>query len=138
MRRACISLLLSIPLLAFTGCERLVSDSATRIAYQLRDEASRLRRSGATTRTFEHRPVEWPDGITGDYRIEFVSTAPAGDGRRGILVAKSYDGPTWSGTTYHLNFIKVPRNLIAAHRKGEPTLFTLELRDGQVLLTDMK
>jgi hypothetical protein len=124
-------------LLWFTGCERLVSDSATRVAYQLRDEAAALRKSGAATRTFLHRPLEWPDGIHGDYRIEFVSSAPPGDGRRGIFVATSYSGPTRSSTSYHLNFVQVPQNLVAAHHAGEPTEFTLELRDGRVLLTGM-
>lgn len=138
MRSGWISVcLVTIALLA-VGCERFVSDSATRIAYQLRDEAEALRRSGTTTRTFEHRPLAWPDGIEGDYRIEFVSSAPPGDGRRGILVAKTFSGPTRSGTTYHLNYVQVPQNLIVAHRRGEPAIFTLELRDGKVLLTGLR
>jgi hypothetical protein len=40
-----------------TGCDRFTSDSATRIAYQLRDELAAFRKSGATSRTFEHRPL---------------------------------------------------------------------------------
>jgi hypothetical protein len=131
------------PLLAafflLTGCTKLfevfVSDSATRLAYQIRDEAAALRRSGETKRMFTHQPAAWPDGLTGDYRIEFNGPATPGEGRRGLFTAKSYDGPTWSSTTYHLNYVSIPTNLKAAHRKGEPTLVTLELRDGQVLVT---
>jgi hypothetical protein len=55
-----------------------------------------------------------------------------------ILHGQTYDGPTWNSTTYHLNFVSVPANLKVAHRKGEPTLVTLVLRDGQVLLTELK
>jgi hypothetical protein len=125
-------------LFATTGCERLVSDSATRLAFQLRDEAAALRASGAPTRTALHRPAAWPDGIEGDYRVEIISSAPPGDGRRGIFVAKSFDGPLWSRTTYHLNYVQVPQNLVAAKRKGEPLAITLELRDGKVLVTALK
>ncbi len=135
-----------LPLLAATlllgGCakifERVVSDSATRLAFQLRDEAAALRRSGKKSRTFEHRPKAWPDGPDGDYRIEFVGPQEPTDGRRALMTAKSYDGPLWSSTTYHLNYVRVPLPLKAAHRKGEPTLVTLELRDGTVLVTALK
>lgn len=129
-------------LLCWSGCmwlfENLVSDSATRFAYQLRDEAAALRRSGERTRTFVHWPKAWPDGLTGDYRIEFVGSAEQTDGRRGLMTAKSYDGPLWSGTTYHLNYVRVPRPLKVSHRKGEPTVVTLELREGVVLVTDLR
>jgi hypothetical protein len=139
-RRFLLPLLTAVLLL--TGCtkffEVFVSDSATRLAYQIRDEAAALRRSGETKRTFEHRPVAWPDGLEGDYRIEFNGPPEPGFGRRGIFTARTYDGPTWSSTTYHLNYVSVPTNLKAAHRKGEPTLVTLELRDGQVLVTELK
>jgi hypothetical protein len=141
MRRVVLLPLLAAVLL-LSGCswifESFVSDSATRFAYQLRDEAAALRRSGAKTRTYEHRPQAWPDGPDGDYRIEFVGPPESNDGRRALMTAKSYDGPLWSSTTYHLNFVRVPLPLKAAHRKGEPTRVTLELRDGTVLVTALK
>lgn len=141
MRRSVLlPLLLTTVLLA--GCGRFfevfVSDSATRLAYQIRDEAAALKRSGEKTRTFEHRPKPWPDGPAGDYRIECVGPPEPSDGRRAIMTAKSYDGPLWSSTTYHLNYVRVPQPLKVAHRKGEPTLVTLELRDGTVLVTALK
>jgi hypothetical protein len=36
--------------------ETLLSDAATRLAYQIRDEAASLKRSGQSNRTFEHAP----------------------------------------------------------------------------------
>lgn len=141
MRRAALLPLLAAVMLC-TGCtwlfERIVSDSATRFAYELRDEAAALRRSGQTVRTYRHYPRAWPDGLPGDYRIEFTGPAEQPDGRRGLMTARSYDGPLWSGTTYHLNFVRVPRALKVAHRKGEPTIVTLELRDGIVYVTDLQ
>lgn len=61
-------------LLARFGFETFISDAATRLVCQVRDESADLRRSGAATRTFEHRPRSWPDGIARDYRIEITET----------------------------------------------------------------
>jgi hypothetical protein len=137
---AAVVLVFATGLLA--GCEKLfevvVSDSATRFAYQLRDEAAALRASGTKSRTFTHVPATWPDGLSGDYRIEFVGPAELTDGRRGLMTAKSYDGPLWSSTNHHLNFVRIPLPLKVAHRKGEPTIVTLELRDGVVHVTALR
>jgi len=142
MRRAVLLLPLLVAASLLAGCgkffEVFVSDSATRLAYQIRDEAAALRRSGEKTRTFEHRPKAWPDGPDGDYRIEFVGPPEMSDGRRALMTAKSHDGPLWSSTTYHLNYVRVPLPWKAAHRKGEPTLVTLELREGTVFVTALK
>lgn len=143
MRRIVLLPLLIAASLLLTGCgkffEVFVSDSATRLAYQIRDEAAALRRSGEKTRTFTHVPKSWPDGPSGDYRIEFVGPVEVTDGRRGLMTAKSYDGPLWSSTTYHLNYVRVPQALKVAHRKGEPTIVTLELRaDGTVVVAALK
>ena len=53
--------------LAQYGIETLVSDAATRLAYQIRDEAASLKRSDQALRTFEHAPhlnfVEVPKDV---------------------------------------------------------------------------
>ena len=121
------------------GFETFISDAATRLAYQIRDEAADLRRSGAAAHTFEHHPKAWPDGVSGDYRIEITETKTAPrPGHRSIGVARNLTGQTWYATSYHLNFVDVPKDLVVAHKKGEPTLVTLELKDGKVLLTGLR
>jgi hypothetical protein len=126
-------------LFAKHGIETFVSDAATRLAYQLRDEAAALRRSGQTVRTFEHRPKAWPDGISGPYRIEIAETKTSPrPGHRSIGVARNLTEPTWYSTSYHLNFVEVPKDLVVAHQSDEPTLVSLELKDGKVLLTGLK
>jgi hypothetical protein len=126
-------------LLAQYGFETFISDAATRLAYEIRDEAAGLRRSGAATRTFEHRPKAWPDGISGDYRIEIAETKTSPrPGHRSIGVARNLTEQTWYSTSYHLNFVAVPKDLVVSHRKGEPTIVTLEMKDGQVLLTGLR
>jgi hypothetical protein len=126
-------------LLAQYSFETFISDAATRLSYQIRDEAASLRRSGAATRTFEHRPTAWPDGVSGDYRIEFTETKTSPlRGHRSIGVARNLTEQTWYATSYHLNFVVVPKDLVVSHRKGEPTIITLEMKDGQVLLTGLR
>jgi hypothetical protein len=125
--------------LAQYSFETFISDAATRLAYQMRDEAASLRRSGAATRTFEHRPKAWPEGISGDYRIEISEskTSPR-TGHRSISVARNLTEQTWYSTSYHINFVIVPKDLVVSHRKSEPTIVTLEMKDGQVLLTGLR
>jgi hypothetical protein len=126
-------------LLVQYGFERFISDAATRFAYQIRDEAAALRRSGESMRTFAHVPREWPEGVTGDYRIEITETRTSPrPGHRSIGVVMDWKKPTWYTTSYHLNFVEVPKDLTVFHRKGEATLVTLELKGGKVLLTGLR
>jgi hypothetical protein len=119
--------------------ETFVSDAATRLAYQIRDEAAALRKSGEATRTFQHRPRSWPEGISGDYRIEITETRTSpGPGHRSIGVARSLTAPTWYATSYHLNFVEVPKDVAVAHRRGEATTVTLRLENGKVLLSGLE
>jgi hypothetical protein len=121
------------------GFERFVSDAATRLAYQIRDEATALKRSGQMTRTFEHMPLAWPEGISGPYRIEITETRTSPrPGHRSIGVARNLTERTWYATSYHLNYVDVPQDVVVSHQTGEPTRVTLELKDGKVLLTELK
>lgn len=126
-------------LLAQYGVETFFSDAATRLAFQIRDEARALLRSGEPTRTFAHYPKAWPEGVSGDYRIEIVEAATSPrPGHRSIGVTRDPGKPTWYSTSFHLNFVEVPKDLSVSHRKGEPTLVTLEVKDGKVLLTGLR
>ena len=119
--------------------EAVFSDAATRLAYQIRDEAAALRRSGQATRTFEHHPRAWPHGVDADYRIEItVGWKPPGPGHRSIGVARNLTERTFYATSYHMNFVDVPDDLFVSHRKGEPTLVTLTIENGRVLLTALR
>ena len=122
-----------------TAFETVFSDAATRLAYQIRDEAAALRRSGQTTVTFAHHPAAWPNGVGGDYRIELdEGYKPPQPGHRSIGVARNLTEPTFYATSYHLNFVEVPQDLAVSHRKGEPTMVTL-VRDRETIrLTALK
>lgn len=136
---ALVALLVLVSLFARSGIEFLVSDAATRLAHDIRDQAMKLRVSGSTIRTFEHHPRPWPKGLSGDYRIEIVETpASPKPGHRSIGIARTTTGSARYSTSYHLNFVSVPQDLIVTHRSGEPTRVTLELRKGRVEITALR
>ncbi|MFN0244702.1 MAG: hypothetical protein ACKVWV_17585 [Planctomycetota bacterium] len=120
------------------GCGDLLTDAATRLSRQICEEAEALRRSGQTRRTFEHRPKSMPEGIAGDYRIEFVGSVPDVRGDRLLLVGETYDGPLRYSTTSHSRGVLVERDFRAPHRKGEATLVTLERRGHEVWIIDVR
>lgn len=120
------------------GCGTFLTDAATRLSRQLCEEADALRSSGSTTRTFEHRPIASPEGIHGDYRIEFVGSAHDVGGDRVILVGESYDGPLRYSATTHWKCVQVERDFKAPHRKGEATIVTLEKRGNEVWVTEVR
>jgi hypothetical protein len=131
---------LALALIAvYWGFESLVSDAATRLAYQIRNQALSMRASGETRRTFVHSPRSWPEGVDGAYRIEIKSTrTDPYPGHRSIGVARNLNEPPGYWTSYHLNYVEVPEDVEVAHQKGEPTLVTLEMRDGRIVLTALK
>ena len=107
--------------LASCGCETLISDSATRIAYAVRDGAARLRGSKSGTLVLS---VAWrsrPDGCPDGYRVEWRA-----DGEKYPGLAVDCDtGRRSYGTTYYRTFVKVPNTLRVSHAKGDPTTIAL-------------
>jgi len=119
-----------------SGCGMIMTDAATRLAFQIEDEVEALRESGEAQRTFEHRPARWPEGIADDYQVE---VRESGGGARGaLIVTESHPGAIYYHTTAHSNWVDVPATLVATHKKGEPTLVTIEMRGGKPLITALK
>jgi len=56
-------------LAGFWLLETLISDSATRLAFQIRNETFFLHLSRESKRTFAHYPRVWPAGLWGDYWV---------------------------------------------------------------------
>jgi len=105
MRRLVLVLCLTFGL---AGCD-FMTDAATRIAYDLEREAAALRRSGEATRTFTHKPKASPEGITGPYTVRLG---------RALSISKYH-------TSYHSNFVEVPKMLVV--RKGDGEAFQIVL-----------
>jgi hypothetical protein len=58
--------------LILAGCERLVSDIATRVRYALRDAAAELHSSSAEARVVTLTPNGWPDGCKSGARYRLT------------------------------------------------------------------
>ena len=121
--------------LSQSGCGALMTDAATRLAFQIEDEVGAMRKSGETQRTFEHKPARWPEGIAGDYRVELQESSGS---TRALIVMETHPAAVHYHTTAHTNWVDVPARLIATHKKGEPTLVTIEMRGGKPVITALK
>jgi hypothetical protein len=121
--------LLSAAGLSGSACERLISDSATRIAYAVRDGATRLRQSSSETLVLSVAWQSWPDGCPAGYRVEWLADADRNTG----LGVSCEPGRRSYRTTDNRNVVQVPARLEAAHGKGEPTTIALrKSRDGTI------
>ena len=119
--------LLVSPLL--TGCF-LITDRATRLAYDIEGGANKLRDSKQERLEIVHRPWLMPDGINGPYEIllQYSLKNPM-EGGTLVAAALGEDG-TWakgeiSTTSYHLNFVRVPQELVIRKPKGASTVVVL-------------
>jgi hypothetical protein len=122
MRNRFVRLAVTLALVACgPACEMLISDSATRIAYAVRDGAARLRRSRSETLVLSVDWRSWPDGCPDGYQVDWRADD---DRYPGLGVACATSRRSY-GTTYYRNFVKVPAHLQAAHEKGEPTTIAL-------------
>jgi len=125
---AACSAVLSVALAACT-------DGATRIAYDIEAGAAAFRHINAAHYSIKHVPEASPDGCAGPYRVQVSE--------RSILVIWCMDATASRvlashGTTYHLNFVDVPRTFKLDKGAGEPLLIELEKRDGRIIVADVK
>jgi hypothetical protein len=107
---------------ALTAC----TDAATRIAYDLKAGASRLRESPEESATVDHAPQAIPEGCPGPYTVQLS--------KESALVVWCQDAigaPSTSShiTTYHLNSVTVPETLIVHKQAGEHARIELR-KDG--------
>jgi hypothetical protein len=129
-RRSAI-LCCAIFVLVLSGC----SDGATRLAGELRDAAAQLRNSGANHSVITHTSRARPEGCEAAYSLLLAQRSSIVIWCRPVLGAD----PTRSyTTTYHLNFIQVPVRFEVEKRQGEPTTIDLEMRDGNVVVADVR
>jgi hypothetical protein len=121
----------SLAVIAASSCI-LMTDAATRLAYDLEREAGNLRSSRATVRVFEHRPVGWPAGCKADFDLML--------GAHSDIAVRCIDAdhPPTSGfhytTTYHLRFVTVPRALSVSRRNNASVRITLRKQGDEIII----
>jgi hypothetical protein len=116
---------------AGVSCETLVSDSATRMAYAVRDGAVRLKSSQSDTMVLSVAVRSWPGGCPAGYRVEWRADADRLPGL-GIICTTGTRG---YATIAYRSFVKVPRALHVTKEKGEPTTIGLRKQpDGTIVV----
>jgi hypothetical protein len=110
--------------LSLSGCQ-LLTDGATRLAYDVESASRTLRRSEAKALSLTHRPISWPGGVTGPYQVVVEESPDSLASGSSILVgdlnSRNYGlwGYNWS-TSYHRNFVRVPHTLRIRKPAGAP------------------
>lgn len=105
------------------------TDGATRIAYDLEAGAKALQRSGAASTSVKHVLEAHPEGCAGPYAVQFSAASIL------VIWCKDASGARTvgsHGTTYHLRFVEVPKQLNLEKNAGEPLYIDLEKRRGRV------
>jgi len=100
-----------------SGCV-LLTDPATRLAYDIQDAALELEASDLNEIAFRHKPY----GVEDHYRVMIQTTNPAVECNGSLGVGRS-------GTSYHGRFVTVPETLEVRKRKGESLLIRLVKTD---------
>ena len=127
--------LLTVLALGGAACETLISDSATRVAYAVRDGAARLQRSRSDTLVLSVAWRSWPDGCPDGYRVDLKADSDQYPGL-GVVCTT---GPRSYGTTYYRNFVKVPKSLQVTKEKGEPATIALrKAADGTIAVVALQ
>jgi hypothetical protein len=133
----CRSALAVLIVLAVSGtaCETLISDSATRVAYAVRDGAARLQRSRSDTLVLSVAWRSWPDGCPDGYRVEWRADTDRLPGL-GVICTTGRRG---YATISYRDFVKVPRSLQVTKEKGEPATIALrKLPDGTIAVVALQ
>ncbi|QTN34228.1 hypothetical protein HZ994_18515 [Akkermansiaceae bacterium] len=101
----------------------LITDAATRLAYDLEAGAKKLEASGQSGLEVKHRPLPFPDGVKGDYFV-WLQAVRSDKPNSGTLAVGAVNGRRF-GTSYHLNYMTVRKDLRIRKKAGEPTYLML-------------
>jgi hypothetical protein len=124
-------------LAGISGCGDY-TDAATRLAYEIEREAKALQQSGEATRVFTHRPKSAPEGVDDAYTVKFA----LGYAGKGGLTVSGFNiaqkKQVGYGTSYHLRFVQVPKDLTVSKPAGEPVVVVLTRVGDAVHVTELR
>lgn len=115
-------------LVGVAGCQRLTSDSATRIEFGLREGASRMSPApgGVDSVTVRVAARTWPRGCPAAYRVELLADSTADTAEaRGIRVTCLPKGRVYTSTRA-MTFVRTPTALMLERAAGQPVDITLK------------
>ena len=110
----------------------LLTDSATRAAYDIERAAGKLQSSSAQTYTLVHHPKASPEGCSHDYTFQLSQQSSL------LVWCKSPSGDknvASHTTTYHLRYVDAPEKTVLSKRAGEPVTMELQKTAGKPAIT---
>ena len=124
-------LVLCVTSLTLVSC----TDAATRVAYDIEAGAKRFRKAPTVAATVEHAPKATPEGCPGGYTLQLSAESA-------LLVwcQDSIAGPSLSShtTTYHLNYVEVPRTLVIHKGRGQHVWLDLAKDGDRIVVTGLR
>ncbi|QDL53251.1 hypothetical protein [Rhodoferax aquaticus] len=114
----------------------LITDAATRLAVELKDGAASLRNSNQERLELVHQPLSFPEGVHGPYEVVFQQTVDCT--QCGSLWVHDLDitnpdyKPGGGSTSYHRNFVVVPKELSIRKAKGQAVVIVLHKAGGAI------
>jgi hypothetical protein len=124
-------LLLSLSLAVLTGCD-LLTDAATRLAYDIEAAAGRLGHESGAKQSIRHTPADASE-CDGPYTVQLDKVGAL------IVWCKDAAGNTVASgsTTYHSRFIDTPKTYIVDKAAGTTLMIEIERRNGRAVVTNV-
>jgi len=127
--KACLAL---VGVLAWAGCG-VLTDAATRLAYDLKAAEGRLGSAEGDAHTFRHAVPSHPGQCTGPYSVQLDQV--------GLIVfwCKDTSGKTVSShsTSYHRRFVDTAKTFLLDKPAGAALEIRLERRQGRAVITSV-
>jgi hypothetical protein len=120
-----------------------MTDAATRLGKDIVEHAAVLHQESGADRAFLHRPRSWPAGCQAGYTVTLQESLHHPTSGGSLLVGCKGEanfetlGYSYS-TTYHLNAVRVPRELAADKAAGTPLRVTLRKLGNAIEVVEVK
>ncbi len=121
-----------IALAAMSGCD-VLTDSATRLAYDIEADVDNLGHEQGAKYSIKHTPAE-ADECSGPYTVQLDKVGAL------IVWCKDASGSTVASgsTTYHSRFIDTPQTYILEKQAGTTLIVEIERRNGRAVVTNVR
>ena len=120
----------------FAACsDDFLTDGATRIANDIESGVAAFKSSSATSYSIKHVPKPSPQGCAGPYKLQLSERSSL------VIWCKDASGSKVVAshtTTYHLNFVDVPRTYKVEKAVGEPAFIDLENQGGRITVVALR
>ncbi len=122
-----------LALVSLAGCD-VVTDAATRLAYDIKAGANRLGSEDGAVYSVHHQTPSASGQCTGPYKLQLDKVGAI------IIWCKDDSGETVSShsTTYHARYVDTPTTHLLDKDTGSTLTIDLERRGGRAVVTDVR